>query len=186
MQYQGKEGTLVVYVRFVFSDQIRQQSDRNHNCVLERKFVERPAKQDFKTAYKSADFFQCIHRNQNISWHHFYVISLHFTLAWFWTRRDFPLCLTVNFWKDRSIILPNLSAVLSHQDEQILYTFFLEIKCVSLYLFSIFLCITTLNLILLCNYFKKMFTDVAKQFVLKVNACLQHKCWLLWSKQILI
>lgn len=67
MQYQGKEGTLVVRVRFVFSDQIRQQSDRNHNCVLERKFVERPAKQDFKTAYKSADFFQCIHRNQNIS-----------------------------------------------------------------------------------------------------------------------
>lgn len=47
MQYQGKEGTLVVRVRFVFSDQIRQQSDRNHNCVLERKFVERPAKQDF-------------------------------------------------------------------------------------------------------------------------------------------
>ena len=36
MQYQGKEGTLVVRVRFVFSDQIRQQSDRNHNCVLER------------------------------------------------------------------------------------------------------------------------------------------------------
>lgn len=49
MQYQGKEGTLVVRVRFVFSDQIRQQLDidRNHNCVLERKFVERPAKHDF-------------------------------------------------------------------------------------------------------------------------------------------
>lgn len=71
MQYQGKEGTLVVRVRFVFSDQIRQQSDRNHDCVHERNFVERPTKQDFaktfKTAYKSADFFQCIHRNQNIS-----------------------------------------------------------------------------------------------------------------------
>ena len=106
MQYQGKEGTLVVCVRFVFSDQIRQQSDRNHNCVLERKFVERPAKQDFaKTSLHEnlrrptsrLTFFNAsieTRISRDITF-----MSFHFISLWHDFGREgiFPLCLTVNF-----------------------------------------------------------------------------------------